>query len=660
MRRIINTIVIALGMTLLCPILVVGQERTAAQKYSFSYYSQQVSGFKKWYKSSSTGEWRSSDPGKYKGPSGEKYEGAFAWDVISFNVEGKDVYAIRFKVGSFYYEYPSLQMDPHYSQGYIFYFVSFHDLLKLQEIQQGEVVTIRPYGYELYDLGEDRTVRTFIEHSYKDNGEEVMMVKLTTQSNQKVIRFTLPYEGAKLESIFEYGPYYELTLSSFERFRKSLKNLPHDREYTPSPKRSPLLDKVQYLQEDNGALNMPRYDTTSWYFDVFKLAKNNHYYDGQSISFLSAEPYPANTRTYQYLDGFMVREPQYFREYADTAWMTIKKGQRVPHVTIPKSDAYKAVYVKNEDVRSYGATLWGTDNIRRDTGFHTPISSIVGQHFSVLAACIELIRSEYNVVLLLQDKDGVEVLFYFVFYSSDEKNGYMPILMDAMCQKTLAQYQGKKFLVDGNSSAKAYVAKPIGSNDYKLASGEFTLSDIRFKSTTNHHDYITSSSRNANQSYSMYYSEPFIYFKDEDGCEYEFPLASKDEKESEYIGMDVIPGNEHRGFYYRLTMEQFKEASVVYAERQRKIDEQKAKDAEAQKKYKERLARLTKKYGKATAEEIMQGYVRIGWNKEKCTESWGKPKSVNTTTGSWGVHEQWVYGDSYLYFENGVLTAIQN
>jgi len=33
---------------------------------------------------------------------------------------------------------------------------------------------------------------------------------------------------------------------------------------------------------------------------------------------------------------------------------------------------------------------------------------------------------------------------------------------------------------------------------------------------------------------------------------------------------------------------------------------------------------------------------------------------INRTTGSYGTHEQWVYGGSYLYFQNGVLTTIQN
>lgn len=71
--------------------------------------------------------------------------------------------------------------------------------------------------------------------------------------------------------------------------------------------------------------------------------------------------------------------------------------------------------------------------------------------------------------------------------------------------------------------------------------------------------------------------------------------------------------------------------------------------------------RLTDKYGKTNADLILAGKVKIGWSKEMCLESWGKPESINKTTGSYGVNEQWVYGNSnYLYFENGKLTDIQN
>jgi len=54
--------------------------------------------------------------------------------------------------------------------------------------------------------------------------------------------------------------------------------------------------------------------------------------------------------------------------------------------------------------------------------------------------------------------------------------------------------------------------------------------------------------------------------------------------------------------------------------------------------------------------------VHIGMSKDDAlASSWGKPEKINTTTNVYGTREQWVYGGSgYLYFENGVLTSIQN
>lgn len=60
------------------------------------------------------------------------------------------------------------------------------------------------------------------------------------------------------------------------------------------------------------------------------------------------------------------------------------------------------------------------------------------------------------------------------------------------------------------------------------------------------------------------------------------------------------------------------------------------------------------------AERKKQG-VSIGMTAEEVVDSmWGKPQSINTSIGSWGTHEQWVYGGrNYLYFENGILKSIQ-
>ena len=55
--------------------------------------------------------------------------------------------------------------------------------------------------------------------------------------------------------------------------------------------------------------------------------------------------------------------------------------------------------------------------------------------------------------------------------------------------------------------------------------------------------------------------------------------------------------------------------------------------------------------------------VKIGMTSKQVIEntSWGKPNKVNRTTNRYGAREQWVYGGgNYLYFENGILTSIQN
>lgn len=52
--------------------------------------------------------------------------------------------------------------------------------------------------------------------------------------------------------------------------------------------------------------------------------------------------------------------------------------------------------------------------------------------------------------------------------------------------------------------------------------------------------------------------------------------------------------------------------------------------------------------------------IQLGMNACMALASWGSPESVNNSVGSFGVHNQWVYPDSYLYFEQGILTSYQN
>ena len=102
-----------------------------------------------------------------------------------------------------------------------------------------------------------------------------------------------------------------------------------------------------------------------------------------------------------------------------------------------------------------------------------------------------------------------------------------------------------------------------------------------------------------------------------------------------------------------------KEYDSLYVIREKKraeiLREKKAREAET------RRQDLIKRYGKTYGQLIFEGKVRIGMTKEMCREAWGEPTDINRTITKYSVHEQWVYShSSYLYFDDGKLTSIQN
>jgi hypothetical protein len=72
---------------------------------------------------------------------------------------------------------------------------------------------------------------------------------------------------------------------------------------------------------------------------------------------------------------------------------------------------------------------------------------------------------------------------------------------------------------------------------------------------------------------------------------------------------------------------------------------------------------LVKIFGTISANRIINHETWIGMTTFEAIASLGLPKDVNKTEGTFGIHEQWVYGEipytKYLYFENGKLTIIQ-
>jgi len=59
------------------------------------------------------------------------------------------------------------------------------------------------------------------------------------------------------------------------------------------------------------------------------------------------------------------------------------------------------------------------------------------------------------------------------------------------------------------------------------------------------------------------------------------------------------------------------------------------------------------------------GKVTRGMTAAQVRSSWGAPTKINQSTGSYGVHEQWVYDrgnfrSQYVYLQNGVVTSFQS
>jgi hypothetical protein len=59
-------------------------------------------------------------------------------------------------------------------------------------------------------------------------------------------------------------------------------------------------------------------------------------------------------------------------------------------------------------------------------------------------------------------------------------------------------------------------------------------------------------------------------------------------------------------------------------------------------------------------ETIAKHRIQIGMTREQAIAAWGRPQRNNRTVFADSEQEQWVYGDTCVYFDNGVLTSFQD
>lgn len=101
-------------------------------------------------------------------------------------------------------------------------------------------------------------------------------------------------------------------------------------------------------------------------------------------------------------------------------------------------------------------------------------------------------------------------------------------------------------------------------------------------------------------------------------------------------------------------IKQFKDDSIKIENEHKRFVAQAKLNEENRKK------QLIEKYGTEKAKLIIARKVYIGMTASEAKDSWGNPYDINRTITINKTREQWVYGNrKYLYFENGVLTTIQ-
>ncbi len=113
--------------------------------------------------------------------------------------------------------------------------------------------------------------------------------------------------------------------------------------------------------------------------------------------------------------------------------------------------------------------------------------------------------------------------------------------------------------------------------------------------------------------------------------------------------------------YFMLESEYIKQE----LEKQKKEEERIREEQEREKKIIQEQIKFRNdciaKWGQKMGTYIADGKVVLGMSKEMCISAWGNPIDVNRTIVKGLTHEQWVYGwSTYLYFDNGILTAIQH
>lgn len=121
---------------------------------------------------------------------------------------------------------------------------------------------------------------------------------------------------------------------------------------------------------------------------------------------------------------------------------------------------------------------------------------------------------------------------------------------------------------------------------------------------------------------------------------------------------------------YERSYGDFPEVNRLYASKLKELQNAEYEEKEAKKKSRTKYANKVYPNDSNMRYYIIKNYLKLGMTENDVFEMRGyPPHGTNRSVGSWGTHEQWVYGiddgmysshGPYLYFKNGILTSWQN
>jgi len=114
----------------------------------------------------------------------------------------------------------------------------------------------------------------------------------------------------------------------------------------------------------------------------------------------------------------------------------------------------------------------------------------------------------------------------------------------------------------------------------------------------------------------------------------------------------VFQGNE--GYIYSRQAEVHKSVTAAEPAEQQETAVSEGRSVRPRQKI-DRYAYLENRYGQVLAARLYSGKIWKGMNSQLVQDSWGSPRKINRLISGNIVKEEWIYKNTWLYFQNNTL-----